>query len=85
MKSQKQFTTRMYGDAITERMHELGLTKTQLAHTANISAPTLYRAIRGQSVHMRTICAICHSLQVDDSESNDFWETDYYRPQIDAV
>lgn len=82
---QKQFTTRMYGDAILERLNALGMSKADLARSAEISGSTLKRAIEGRSVHMDTIVAICHTLGVESVENTDFWETDYYNPRIDAV
>ena len=42
---QKQFTTRMYGDAILERLDALGMSKADLTRTAEISRSTLNRAI----------------------------------------
>lgn len=82
---QKQFTTRMYGEAIRERMQELNMSKADLIRTAEISRSTLNRAIEGRSVHMGSIVAICHALGVESVEDTDFWETDYYNPKIDAV
>ena len=82
---QKQFTTRMYGEAIRERMQELNISKADLIRTAEISRSTLNRAIEGRSVHMGTIVAICHALGVESVEDTDFWETDYYNPKIDAI
>ena len=82
---QKQFTTRMYGEAIHERMQELNMSKADLIRTAEISRSTLNRAIEGRSVHMGTIVAICHALGVESVEDTDFWETDYYNPKIDAI
>ena len=82
---QKQFTTRMYGEAIRERMQELNMSKADLIRTAEISRSTLNRAIEGRSVHMGTIVAICHALGVGSVEDTDFWETDYYNPKIDAI
>lgn len=82
---QKQFATRMYGDAILERLNALGMSKADLARSAEISGSTLKRAIEGRSVHMGTIVAICHALGVESVENTDFWETDYYNPRIDAV
>lgn len=82
---QKQFTTRMFGESITERMRELNMSKADLARDAEISRSTLNRAIEGRSVHMGTIVAICHALGVESVEDTDFWETDYYNPKIDAV
>lgn len=82
---QKQFTTRMYGEAIRERMQELNMSKADLIRTAEISRSTLNRAIEGRSVHMSTIVAICHVLGVESVEDTDFWETDYYNPKIDAI
>ena len=82
---QKQFTTRMYGEAIRERMQELNMSKADLIRTAEISRSTLNRAIEGRSVHVGTIVAICHALGVESAEDTDFWETDYYNPKIDAI
>lgn len=82
---QKQFTTRMYGEAIRERMQELNMSKADLARSAEISRSTLNRAIEGRSVRMGTIVAICHALGVESVEDTDFWETDYYNPKIDAI
>lgn len=82
---QKQFTTRMYGEAIRERMQELNMSKADLIRTAEISRSTLNRAIEGRSVHMGTIVAICHALGVESVEDTDFWETDYHNPKIDAI
>ena len=82
---QKQFTTRMYGEAILDRVNALGMSKADLARNAEISRSTLNRAIEGRSVHMGTIVAICHALGVGSVEDTDFWETDYYNPKIDAV
>lgn len=82
---QKQFTTRMYGEAIRERMQELNMSKADLIRTAEISRSTLNRAIEGRSVHMGSIVAICHALGVKSSEDTDFWEPDYYNPKIDAI
>ena len=82
---QKQFTTRMYGEAILERLNALGMSKADLARNAEISRSTLNRAIEGRSVHVGTIVAICHALGVGSVEDTDFWETDYYKPKIDAV
>ena len=82
---QKQFTSRMFGESITERMRELNMSKADLARDAEISRSTLNRAIEGRSVHMGTIVAICHALGVESVEDTDFWETDYYNPKIDAV
>lgn len=82
---QKQFTTRMYGEAIRERMQELNMSKADLIRTAEISRSTLNRAIEGRSVRMGTIVAICHALGVESVEDTDFWETDYYNPKIDAI
>lgn len=81
----KQFVTRMFGEAITERMRELNMSKADLTRTAEISRSTLNRAIEGRSVHMGTIVAICHALGVESVEDTDFWETDYYNPKIDAI
>lgn len=82
---QKQFVTRMFGEAITERMRELNMSKADLARSAEISRSTLNRAIEGRSVHVGTIVAICHALGVESVEDTDFWETDYYNPKIDAI
>ena len=79
----KQFAIRMFGDAISERMNELGMTKTALIEKAEISMDTLNRAISGRSVQMSTVVGICYALCVDDTESHDFWETDYYNPKLD--
>lgn len=80
---QKEFTTRMYGEAIRERMQELNMSKADLIRTAEISRDTLNRALEGKSVQMTTIVAICDALGVGQDESNDFWETDYYNPAFD--
>ena len=82
---QKQFTTRMYGEAIRKRMQELNMSKADLIRTAEISRDTLNRALAGKSVQMGTIVAICHALGVESVEDTDFWETDYYNPKIDAI
>lgn len=82
---QKQFVTRMYSDGILERLDALGMSKADLARSAEISRSTLNRAIEGRSVHMGTIVAICHALGVESVEDTDFWETDYYNPKIDAI
>lgn len=79
----KQFAIRMFGESIKERMNELGMTKTALIEKAEISMDTLNRAISGRSVQMSTVVSICYALCVDDNESNDFWETDYYNPKLD--
>lgn len=79
----KQFAIRMFGESIKERMNELGMTKTALIEKAEISMDTLNRAISGRSVQMSTVVDICYALCVDDNESNDFWETDYYNPKLD--
>lgn len=79
----KQFVTRMFGESIKERMNELGMTKTDLIKKAEISRDTLNRAISGRSVQMSTVTGICYALCVDDEESTDFWETDYYNPKLD--
>lgn len=79
----KEFVVRMFGDAISERMKELEMTKTDLARAAEISMDTLNRAIKGKSVQMSTVVGICYALCVDDNESHDFWETDYYNPKLD--
>lgn len=80
---QKKFVVRMFGDAISERMKELEMTKTALIKQAEISMDTLNRAIKGKSVQMSTVVGICYALCVDDNESHDFWETDYYNPKLD--
>lgn len=80
---QKQFVTRMYGEAIRERMQELNMSKADLIRTAEISRNALNRAIEGKSVQMATIVAVCNALGVSQDESNDFWETDYYNPKLD--
>ena len=80
---QKKFVVRMFGDAISERMKELEMTKTTLIKQAEISMDTLNRAIKGKSVQMSTVVGICYALCVDDNESHDFWETDYYNPKLD--
>lgn len=80
---QKEFTTRMYGEAIRERMQELNMSKADLIRAAEISRDTLNRAISGRSVQMSTVAGICYALCVDDGESTDFWETDYYSPKLD--
>lgn len=80
---QKEFTTRMYGEAIRERMQELNMSKADLIQAAGISRDTLNRALEGKSVQMTTIVAICDALGVSQDESNDFWETDYYNPGFD--
>lgn len=80
---QKEFTTRMYGEAIRERMQELNMPKADLIRAAEISRDTLNRAISGRSVQMSTVAGICYALCVDDGESTDFWETDYYNPKLD--
>lgn len=79
----KEFVIRMFGDAISERMKELEMTKTDLTRAAEISMDTLNRAIKGRSVQMSTVVGICYALCVDDNESHDFWETDYYNPKLD--
>lgn len=79
----KEFVVRMFGDAISERMKELEMTKTDLVRAAEISMDTLNRAIKGKSVQMSTVVGICYALCVDDNESHDFWETDYYNPKLD--
>ena len=79
----KEFVIRMFGDAISERMKELEMTKTDLTRAAEISMDTLNRAIKGKSVQMSTVVGICYALCVDDNESHDFWETDYYNPKLD--
>lgn len=73
----------MYGEAIRERMQELNMSKADLIRSAEISMDTLNRAISGRSVQMSTVVGICYALCVDDNESNDFWETDYYNPKLD--
>lgn len=80
---QKEFVTRMYGEAIHERMQELNMSKADLIRTAKISRDTLNRALEGKSVQMSTVVGICYALCVDDTESHDFWETDYYNPKLD--
>ena len=80
---QKQFVTRMYGEAIRERMQELNMSKADLIGAAEISRDTLNRALEGKSVHMYTIVAICHALDVEEGQDRDFWETDYYNPKLD--
>ena len=80
---QKKFVVRMFGDAISERMKELEMTKTALIKHAEISMDTLNRAIKGKSVQMSTVVGICYALCIDDTESHDFWETDYYNPKLD--
>jgi predicted transcriptional regulator len=80
---QKEFVVRMFGDAITERMQELEMTKTDLARAAEISLSTLQRALEGRSVRMDTIVSICQALEVNDDR--DFWETDYYKPALDRI
>ena len=79
----KEFVIRMFGEAITERMNELGMTNTALIKQAEISMDTLNRAIKGKSVQMSTVVGICYALCVDDNEIHDFWETDYYNPKLD--
>lgn len=79
----KQFVIRMFGESIKERMNELGMSKTAQAKQAEVSMDTLNRAISGRSVQMSTVVGICYALCVDDNESNDFWETDYYNPRLD--
>ena len=79
----KQFVTRMFGESIKERMNELGMTKADLIKKAEISRDTLNRAISGRSVQMSTVTGICYALCVDDGESTDLWETDYYNPKLD--
>lgn len=38
----------------------------------------------GESIKERmNELGICYALCVDDNESNDFWETDYYNPKLD--
>lgn len=80
---QKEFTTRMYGEAIRERMHELNMSKADLIRAAEISRDTLNRALEGKSVQMTTIVAICHALEIEEGQDNDYWETDYYNPKLD--
>lgn len=80
---QKEFVVRMFGDAISERMKELEMTKTDLVRAAEISLPTLQRALEGRSVRMDTVVAICYALKVD--EDRDFWETDYYKSALDRI
>ena len=79
----KQFAIRMFGESIKERMNELDMTKTALIEKAEISMDTLNRAIKGKSVQMSTVVGICYALCVDDTESHDFWETDYYNSKLD--
>lgn len=80
---QKEFVTRMYGEAIRERMQELNMSKADLIRTAEISRDTLNRALEGKSVQMATIVAICHALEVEEGHDHDFWENDYYNPKFD--
>ncbi|MDU2580235.1 Helix-turn-helix [Veillonella atypica] len=80
---QKEFTTRMYGEAIRERMQELNMSKADLIRASEVSRNTLNRALEGKSVQMATIAAICDALGVSRDEYNDFWETDYYNPKFD--
>ena len=80
---QKEFTTRMYGEAIRERMQELNMSKADLIRAAEISRDTLNRAISGRSVQMSTVAGICYALCVDDGERTDFWEADYYTHKLD--
>lgn len=80
---QKEFVVRMFGDAISERMKELEMSKTDLSRAAEISLPTLQRALEGRSVRMDTVVAICYALEVSDDI--DFWETDYYKPALDRI
>jgi len=80
---QKEFVVRMFGDAISERMKELEMTKTDLVRAAEISLPTLQRALECRSVRMDTVVAICYALEVNDDR--DFWETDYYKPALDRI
>ena len=61
----KEFVIRMFGESITERMNELGMTKTALIKEAEISMDTLNRAIKGRSVQMSTVVGICYALCVD--------------------
>lgn len=82
---QKEFVVRMFGDAISERMKELEMTKTDLARAAEISLPTLQRALEGRSVRMDTVVAICYALEVEDGQDREFWETDYYKPKLDRI
>ena len=82
---QKEFTTRMNGAAVRDRMKELKMTKADLIRAAGISAPTLQRALENRSVRMTSIVAICHALELDESEDKEYWETDYYRPKIDKI
>lgn len=79
----KQFAIRMFGESIKERMNELGMTKADLIEIAEITRDTLNRAISGKSVQMATVVSICYALCVDDADSHDFWETDYYNPKLD--
>lgn len=49
----KEFVIRMFGESITERMNELGMTKTALIKQAEISMDTLNRAIKGRQYKCR--------------------------------
>lgn len=82
---QKEFVVRMFGDAISERMKELEMTKTDLARAAEISLSTLQRALEGRTVRMDTVVAICYALDVEDGQDREFWETDYYKPGLDRI
>jgi len=60
----KEFVIRMFGESITERMNELGMTKTALIKQAEISMDTLNRAIKGKvsaNVDSRwyLLCVVC--------------------------
>lgn len=81
----KEFTTRMIGTAVRERMEELKMTKADLIRTAGISASTLQRALESRSVRMTSIVAICCALELDENEDKEYWETDYYRPKFDRI
>lgn len=82
---QKEFTTRMNGAAVRDRMKELKMTKADLIRAAGISAPTLQRALENRSVRMTSIVAICCALEPDENEDKEYWETDYYRPKFDRI
>lgn len=82
---QKEFVVRMFGDAISERMKELEMTKTDLARAAEISLPTIQRALEGRSVRMDTVVAICYALDVEEGQDGEYWETDYYKPKLDRI
>lgn len=49
----KEFVIRMFGESITERMNELGMTKTALIKQAEISMDTLNRAIKASQCKCR--------------------------------